>query len=134
MHVPGLVLVTALAFGAGYCEGLKNTPTEPPACDAVAGSYKLSYTTTCNKSGNAIPATVTQSACQLRAELDGIGTLTGTLKASTADVTIAFSGPCGGAGTGTLKHDGHSLTGSYSGAQTGASCCPTVAGTFTLSQ
>ena len=134
MSVPGLVLVCGLAFGAGYCEGLKTTPTEPPACDSVAGAYKLSHSNSCNKSGNAIATTVTQSGCTLRAELEGLGTLTGTLKGSKADVTLAFASPCGGTATGTLTHDGHSLVGSYAGTQTGSGCCPTVAGTLTLSQ
>jgi hypothetical protein len=134
MHIPTLVLSGVLAFGSGYCEGLKTTPTEPPACDMVAGAYKLSHSNSCNKSGNAIAATVTQSSCAIRAELEGLGTLTGTLNGAKADVTLAFTTPCGGTATGTLTHDGHSLLGSYSGTQTGTGCCATVAGTFTLSQ
>ena len=134
MQIPAIALAGALAFGAGYCEGLKTTPTEPAACDAVGGAYKLAFSSSCNKSGNAIAATVTQSGCAIRAELAGLGVLTGTLKAAKADVALAFESPCGGTATGSLTHEGHSLVGSFAGAQTGTGCCATVAGTFTLSQ
>ena len=134
MQVPGLVLVCALGFGAGYCEGLKTTPTEAPTCDNVAGAYKLAYSNTCGKNGNAIAVTVTQTGCAISADLSGIGSLTGTLQGSKADVTVAFPTPCAGTGRGSVTHEGHSITGSYSGTQTGTDCCETIAGTFTLSQ
>ncbi len=135
MYASTVALVFTLAFGAGYCEGLnKATPTEPLPCPDVSGAYRLSYGNSCGKSGNDIPVTVAQTGCEFKASLPGLGTLSGTLRDTTATVSLSFEGACPGSAAGTATRGGHSLYGSYSGTQTGPQCCGTVAGTFTLSQ
>ena len=125
----------AAVCGAAACgPGLNKTPTEAETCRNVAGAYVSSYGNTCGRSSVGDAATVTQSACSLAVTVAGVGALKGTITGETIEWTVDFAGDCKGTGTGIGRLDGRQITGTYSGFQSGTTCCATtIAGTFSLS-
>ena len=125
----------AAVCGAAACgPGLNRTPTETDTCRDVAGAYVSSYGNTCGRSSVGDAATVTQSACSLAVTVAGVGALKGTITGETIEWTVDFAGDCKGTGTGIGRLDGRQITGTYSGFQSGTTCCATtIAGTFSLS-
>lgn len=125
----------AAVCGAAACgPGLNRTPTETDTCRDVAGAYVSSYGNTCGRSSVGDAATVTQSGCGIDVTVSGVGALKGTITGETIEWTVDFAGDCKGTGTGIGRLDGKQITGTYSGFQSGATCCATtIAGTFSLS-
>lgn len=125
----------AAVCGAAACgPGLNRTPTETDTCRDVAGAYVSSYGNTCGRSSVGDAATVTQSGCSIDVTVSGVGALKGTITGETIEWTVDFAGDCKGTGTGIGRLDGKQITGTYSGFQSGATCCATtIAGTFSLS-
>jgi hypothetical protein len=131
----GGILLTLLTSTSACGPGLNKTPTEPVStCSNLAGTYKLSHGNSCGQFGNDIDAALTQTGCALSGTLSGIGTFTGTLVGSSADISLQFAGACSGTGSGKLRVSGAAISGTYSGTQAGTRCCSTVAGFFTLSR
>lgn len=126
----GLLLSAAAACGPG----ITRTPTEVETCSSLSGSYLSSYGNTCGRFSNGDAATVTQDGCILAVTISGVGDLKGTITGETIEWTVEFPGDCKGTGTGVGRIDGRQISGTYSGFQSGASCCATtIAGTFSLS-
>lgn len=130
-----LALAAVLALGS--CNQA-TTPTSPPFCVPLTGMYSGVFTDSCGltKTGD---VTLFQTGCALVAEFPGVGSVQGNVEGQTLVFTIGFAGfsPCGGSASGiaTVTASG-GLTGTYNGQATGsgATCCGTVSGSFTLTR
>lgn len=125
----------AAACAAEACgPGLSRDPADVETCRNVAGAYVSSYGNTCGRSSVGDPAAVTRSGCLIEVTVAGVGALKGTITGETIEWTAEFQGDGKGTGTGVGKLDGRQITGTYSGFQSGTTCCATtIAGTFSLS-
>ncbi|MCM3878278.1 MAG: hypothetical protein NEA02_17905 [Thermoanaerobaculia bacterium] len=114
------------------------SPTSPFSCVPLTGQYTGAFTDSCGLS-RAADVTLFQTGCTVVAEFPGVGSLQGTVQGQTLIFAIGFSGfsPCGGSASGsaTVTSQG-GLSGAYSGQATGtgATCCGSVSGTFTLTR
>jgi hypothetical protein len=115
-----------------------DTPTSLQSCVPLTGQYAGVFTDSCGLS-KAEDVTLFQSACTVVGEVPGVGSLQGTVRGQTLVFAIGFAGfsPCGGSASGsaTVTSSG-GLAGTYVGqaSGTGAVCCGTVSGTFTLTR
>jgi hypothetical protein len=114
------------------------SPTSPLSCIPFTGQYTGVFTDSCGLSTTQ-DVTLFQSSCTVVAEFPGVGSLQGNVQGQTLVFAIGFFGfsPCGGSASGTasLTTSG-GITGSYSGQATGtgATCCGSVSGAFTLTR
>lgn len=128
----GLAAGILLCVSAGCGPGLGLTPTETGTCRKVVGTYVSSYGNSCGRFSNGDAVTMAQSGCTTTGVIPGVGTVTGTITNDDVAWKVDFGSDCKGTGTGSGKIDGTRVTGTYAGLQSGANCCSTVAGTFTL--
>jgi hypothetical protein len=114
------------------------SPTSPFSCVPLTGQYTGVFTDSCGLS-NTEDVTLFQTGCTVVAEFPGVGSLQGTVDGQTLVFAIGFAGfsPCGGSASGsaTVTSSG-GLNGTYRGQATGtgAACCGSVSGTFTLTR
>lgn len=114
------------------------SPTSPLSCVPLTGRYAGVFTDSCGLSKTE-DVTLFQTGCTVVAEVPGVGSLQGTVQGQTLVFAIGFAGfsPCGGSASGsaTVTASG-GLSGTYSGQATGtgATCCGSVSGTFTLTR
>jgi hypothetical protein len=121
----------------GSCNS-DTSPTSPFSCVPLTGQYAGVFTDSCGLSKTE-DVTLFQTGCTVVAEFPGVGSLQGTVEGQTLVFAIGFAGfsPCGGSASGsaTVTTSG-GLSGSYRGQATGtgAACCGSVSGTFTLTR
>jgi hypothetical protein len=129
------VLASALAQSGCVSD---SSPTSPRSCIPLTGQYTGVFTDSCGLSKTQ-DVTLFQTGCTVVAEFPGVGSLQGTVQSQTLIFAIGFAGfsPCGGSASGsaTVTSQG-GLSGTYSGQATGtgATCCGSVSGTFTLTR
>lgn len=129
-----LLGAAAIALVGPGCNKTYETPTEPKptTCAKVAGRYDATFRTFCAPTSTTVTVTVTQTDCSFGATVPGLGVLSGTLTGDTARVKLALEGSCGEA-TGDAVVKSGRVSGTYLGpGGSGAACCTTTSGVFTL--
>jgi hypothetical protein len=132
------ILSLFLLLGSlGSCQ-MDTTPTSPQSCITLTGQYAGVFMDSCGTSVSE-DVTLFQTGCAVVAEFPGVGSVNGSVTSGTLVFAIGFAGfsPCGGSASGSasLTTSG-GLVGSYNGQATGtgATCCGTVSGSFTLTR